>query len=195
MKAIWSKLCISISGLEYFTLYEGWLRFESITSYYADSDTILKNQLNQKLKLIFQAPSYIIYSNKKHCCYVKTVEYVKTYKVNEKTDVYSFGVILLELVTGKEPHKGDEYSSLAEWSFKHYNDGQLIQDSFDKEILEPCFLDDMIYMFQLGLMCTSIEPHHRPSMKDVLRLLEKMNNLEDSRSDKERKDHDYSPRL
>ncbi|XP_057525017.1 receptor-like protein kinase HSL1 [Amaranthus tricolor] len=122
-------------------------------------------------------------------------EYVKTYKVNEKTDVYSFGVILLELVTGKEPHKGDEYSSLAEWSFKHYNDGQLIQDSFDKEILEPCFLDDMIYMFQLGLMCTSIEPHHRPSMKEVLRLLEKKNNLEDSRSDKERKDHDYSPRF
>ena len=102
---------------------------------------------------------------------------------------------MLELVTGKEPHKGDEYSSLAEWSFKHYNDGQLIQDSFDKEILKRCFLDDIIYMFQFGLMCTSIEPHHRPSMKDVLRLLEKMNNLEDSRSDKERKDHDYSPRL
>ncbi|CAO2816775.1 unnamed protein product [Amaranthus hypochondriacus] len=118
-------------------------------------------------------------------------EYVKTYKVNEKTDIYSFGVVLLELVTGKEPHMGDEYSSLADWSFKHYNDGQLFQDSFDKEILKPCFLDDMIYMFQLGLMCTSIEPHHRPSMKEVLRLLEKKNILEDSRSHKERKDHDH----
>ncbi|CAO2816768.1 unnamed protein product [Amaranthus hypochondriacus] len=118
-------------------------------------------------------------------------EYVKTYKVNEKTDIYSFGVVVLELVTGKEPHKGDEYSSLADWSFKHYNDGQSFQDSFDKEILKPCFLDDMIYMFQLGLMCTSIEPHHRPSMKEVLRLLEKKNILEDSRSDKERKDHDH----
>jgi len=46
-------------------------------------------------------------------------EYVQTTRVNEKIDVFSFGVILLELTTGKKATCGDEHSSLAHWAWRH----------------------------------------------------------------------------
>ena len=52
-----------IAGTKYSTLNEGWLRFELVTSCHIDSDTMSRNQLNQKLKLMVEAPGYVIYSN------------------------------------------------------------------------------------------------------------------------------------
>ena len=37
-----------IHGAKYFTLDEGWLRFESVIFYHSDSDTMSRNHLNQK---------------------------------------------------------------------------------------------------------------------------------------------------
>ena len=55
---VWMRI-----GAEYSTLNEGWLRFEPVTSH-VGSDTMSRNQLNQKLKLMIEAPRYVIYSNK-----------------------------------------------------------------------------------------------------------------------------------
>ena len=56
---VWMRI-----GAECSTLNEGWLRFEPVTSYHVGSDTMLKNQLNQKLKLMAESPGYVVYSNK-----------------------------------------------------------------------------------------------------------------------------------
>ncbi|KAL3532537.1 hypothetical protein ACH5RR_006058 [Cinchona calisaya] len=98
-------------------------------------------------------------------------EYARTRRVNEKIDVYSFGVILLELVTGKEGNKGDENSSLAEWAWRHFEEGKPIDDALDEDIKEPCYLNEMINVFKLGLFCTGSLPSNRPSMRDVLQIL------------------------
>ncbi|EEF45874.1 receptor-like protein kinase HSL1 [Ricinus communis] len=98
-------------------------------------------------------------------------EYAYTIKVNEKIDVYSFGVVLLELVTGREPNNGDENSSLAEWAWRQNAEGTPIIDCFDEEIRQPCYLEEMTAVFNLGLFCTSNMPNQRPSMKDVLQVL------------------------
>nr|KYP61378.1 LRR receptor-like serine/threonine-protein kinase HSL2 [Cajanus cajan] len=98
-------------------------------------------------------------------------EYAQTTRVNEKIDVYSFGVILLELTTGKEANHGDEYSSLAEWAWRHIQVGTDVEDILDEEIKEACYIDEMCNIFKLGVMCTATLPASRPSMKEVLKIL------------------------
>ena len=51
-----------IHGAKYSILNEGLLRFEFVTSFHNDSDTISSNQLNQKFKLMVEALEYVIYS-------------------------------------------------------------------------------------------------------------------------------------
>lgn len=98
-------------------------------------------------------------------------EYAQTTRVNEKIDVYSFGVVLLELTTGKEANHGDEYSSLAEWAWRHIQVGTDVEDILDKEIKEACYMDEICNIFKLGVMCTATLPASRPSMKEVLKIL------------------------
>ncbi|KAK1434730.1 hypothetical protein QVD17_00480 [Tagetes erecta] len=98
-------------------------------------------------------------------------EYAHTNKVNEKIDVYSFGVILLELTTGKEASNGNEHISLAEWAWQKALGGAPIADALDNEFKDPIYLDEMSCVFKLGLWCTSKLPTKRPSMKEVCQML------------------------
>ncbi|XP_061356417.1 receptor-like protein kinase HSL1 [Gastrolobium bilobum] len=98
-------------------------------------------------------------------------EYVQTTRVSEKIDVFSFGVILLELTTGKEANYGDEHSSLAEWAWRHIHEGSNIEELLDNDVMEPSYLDEMCSVFKLGIMCTATLPAGRPSMKEVVHLL------------------------
>ncbi|KAE9585998.1 hypothetical protein Lal_00009947 [Lupinus albus] len=99
-------------------------------------------------------------------------EYAQTTRVNEKIDVYSFGVVLLELTTGKEANHGDEYSSLAEWAWSYIEVENNIEDVLDEEIKEACYIDEMCRIFKLGVMCTATLPTSRPSMKEVIKILQ-----------------------
>lgn len=104
---------------------------------------------------------------------VDITESAYTIKANEKIDVYSFGVVLLELVTGKEANNGDENMSLAEWAWRHYAEGKQILDAVDENMRKACYSEEIAPVFTLGLACTSRSPASRPSMKDVLHLLQK----------------------
>jgi len=85
--------------------------------------------------------------------------------------VFSFGVILLELTTGKEANYGDEHSSLAEWAWRHQQLGSNIEELLDKDVMETSYLDGMCKVFKLGIMCSATLPSSRPSMKEVLQIL------------------------
>ncbi|GFP86741.1 receptor-like protein kinase 5 [Phtheirospermum japonicum] len=98
-------------------------------------------------------------------------EYAQTRRVNEKIDVYSFGVILLELVTGREAHYGDETSSVAQWTWRYVQEGKPIVDALDEDIKETDYLEEINTVLKLGLICTSNFPSSRPSMNDVLQIL------------------------
>uniref|UniRef100_A0A0D9VE01 non-specific serine/threonine protein kinase n=1 Tax=Leersia perrieri TaxID=77586 RepID=A0A0D9VE01_9ORYZ len=102
-------------------------------------------------------------------------EYVYRSKVSMKVDVYSFGVVLLELTTGRGPQDGgtESDSCLSKWASKRYNDGGSVADLVDDEIRDPTYLDDMVTVFELGVVCTGEEPVSRPPMSEVLtRLLQ-----------------------
>lgn len=126
---------------------------------------------------------------------VFSAEYAYTTKVNEKIDVYSFGVVLLELVTGKEPHYGDEHASLAEWAWKHYGQENLMADALDEEIRDPRYLEEIVTVLKLGVMCTSPLPTSRPSMKEALEILQRCRSFEGNAGKKVVKERDVSPLL
>ncbi|KAK6912763.1 Leucine-rich repeat-containing N-terminal, plant-type [Dillenia turbinata] len=122
-------------------------------------------------------------------------EYAYTTRVNEKIDVYSFGVVLLELVTGREPNCGGNDRSLAEWAWKHYGDGNMIEDALDEEIKEPSNVEGMTLVFKLGLICTSTLPSARPTMKEVVQVIRQYTTMQSDGESKWGNEKDGSPLL
>ncbi|XP_010915380.2 uncharacterized protein [Elaeis guineensis] len=96
------------------------------------------------------------------------------WKVDEKVDVFSFGVVLLELVTGRGANDGGEHGCLADWAWHRYQEGGRVIDIIDEEIQNPLlYLDEMEVVFMLGLFCTRKTPSDRPSIKEVSQVLTK----------------------
>ncbi|XP_038989440.1 probable receptor-like serine/threonine-protein kinase At5g57670 isoform X1 [Phoenix dactylifera] len=100
-------------------------------------------------------------------------EYFMYGKVNEKTDVYAFGVVLLELISGRKPvctgcPKGQE--SLVIWAKKILQDGKV------KQLVDPClgtnYSDDQLErMILAASLCIRRAPRCRPRIATVLKLL------------------------
>nr|GMD69903.1 systemin receptor SR160-like [Ipomoea batatas] len=80
-------------------------------------------------------------------------EYGSTRKVDAKSDIYSFGVVLLELITGREAVTRNEDMNLAQWAHKHLREGNSAADALDEEIKDPRYLEAMIAVYKLGLAC------------------------------------------
>ncbi|KAJ8552125.1 hypothetical protein K7X08_028568 [Anisodus acutangulus] len=80
-----------------------------------------------------------------------TFGYIAPAKVSMKSDVYNFGVVLLELVTGREPVHRDEDMNLAQWEWKHIEEDKLFEDALDEEIKEPSNLKAMSDVFKLDI--------------------------------------------
>ncbi|GAU22791.1 hypothetical protein TSUD_142310 [Trifolium subterraneum] len=123
-------------------------------------------KLRKKLETSFRAEVEIL-RNIRHRNIVKLLCCIS----NEDSMMLVFGVILLELTTGKEATYGDEHSSLVEWSWRHVHVGSNIEDLLDKDFVEQSYLDEMCCIFKLGIMCTTTFPSSRPSMKEVLNIL------------------------
>ncbi|BAF08269.1 receptor-like protein kinase 5 [Oryza sativa Japonica Group] len=99
-------------------------------------------------------------------------EYGCRAKVNEKVDVYAFGVVLLELTTGRVANDGGADWCLAEWAWRRYKAGGELHDVVDEAIQDrAAFLEDAVAVFLLGMICTGDDPASRPTMKEVLEQL------------------------
>ncbi|XP_064961806.1 LRR receptor kinase SERK2-like isoform X3 [Musa acuminata AAA Group] len=101
-------------------------------------------------------------------------EYLSTGKSSNKTDVFGYGIMLLELVTGQRAIDislldGDVL--LLDKVKKLWRENQLeliIDPNLDRnyDILE------VEKLFQIALLCTQASPEDRPIMSDVIRMLE-----------------------
>ncbi|XP_022868246.1 probable LRR receptor-like serine/threonine-protein kinase At4g37250 [Olea europaea var. sylvestris] len=97
----------------------------------------------------------------------------KNLKPNPKWDVYSFGILLLELITGKVFSDRE----LSQWtSDSVVQDPNWVLRMADMAIRGDVAIQEeaMLSLFKLGFSCASLVPKKRPSMKDALHVLEKM---------------------
>lgn len=100
-------------------------------------------------------------------------EYAYTYKVTEKSDIYSFGVVLMELVTGKRPVEPEfgESKDIVHWVCNSMRSKDRAIDLVDSTISKG-FKEDAAKVLRIALHCTMKTPAIRPSMRMVVQMLE-----------------------
>ncbi|KAK4761140.1 hypothetical protein SAY87_006033 [Trapa incisa] len=102
-------------------------------------------------------------------------EYARTSRLTEKSDVYSYGIVLLELLTGRKAV--DNESNLHHLILsKVANDA--VMEMVDPEISATCKdIGSVKKVFQLALLCSKRQPTDRPTMHEVTRVLGSLNPL------------------
>ena len=108
------------------------------------------------------------------CGYISP-EYGQSWRSTTRGDIYSFGVILLELLMGKEPTRCDfkdylEGRNLVEWA------RQMIRVGHGVEVLDPVvsngpWKDNMLKVLHIANMCTVEDRVKRPSTLQVVKFL------------------------
>nr|CAB3502521.1 unnamed protein product [Digitaria exilis] len=101
-------------------------------------------------------------------------EYYSTQVLSTRSDVFSFGVVLLEIVTGREPldvKRPRSEWSLVEWA-KPYIREYKIEEMVDPGIKGQYCSEAMWRVLEVASVCTEPFSTFRPSMEDVLRELE-----------------------
>uniref|UniRef100_A0A0A9AGT4 Protein kinase domain-containing protein n=1 Tax=Arundo donax TaxID=35708 RepID=A0A0A9AGT4_ARUDO len=97
-------------------------------------------------------------------------EYARTSRLNEKSDVYSYGIVLLELLTGKKPVDNEcnlHHLILSKTA------NNAVMETVDPDIGDTCEdLGEVKKVFQLALLCTKRQPLDRPTMYEVVRVLD-----------------------
>ncbi|KAK4351235.1 hypothetical protein RND71_030548 [Anisodus tanguticus] len=97
----------------------------------------------------------------------------KTVKITDKCDVYGFGVLVLEVVTGKRPveYMEDDVVVLCDMVRGALEEGR-VEDCIDARLQGKFPADEAIPVMKLGLICTSQVPSNRPDMAEVVNILE-----------------------
>ncbi|GLJ09960.1 hypothetical protein SUGI_0119200 [Cryptomeria japonica] len=102
-------------------------------------------------------------------------EQAETKKISQKADVYSFGVLLLELLTGKapfQPHSLDEGIDLPKWVQSVVRE-EWTAEVFDLELMRYKNIEEeLVGMLQIGMVCVSLSPDQRPKMSHVVKMIE-----------------------
>lgn len=101
-------------------------------------------------------------------------EYAQSGQVSEKADIYSFGIVLLELVTGRRAvdiNRPKGQQCLAEWARPILKEC-VIQDLIDPRLTNNYSNHEVFCMLQAASLCINRDPSSRPQISQVLRLLE-----------------------
>lgn len=91
-----------------------------------------------------------------------------------KSDVFSFGIVVLEIVSGRRAvdlASPDDQIILLDW-IRRLSDEKMALQAGDSRLDDGSYkLDDMERLIHIGLLCTLHEPQSRPSMKWVVEAL------------------------
>lgn len=102
-------------------------------------------------------------------------EYLHYGKATEKTDVFSYGVVMLEVACGRRPIEREQESqkmlNLVDWVWELYGQGKIIEAA-DKRLNGGEFKEEeMRRLLLVGLSCANPDSAERPTMRRVLQIL------------------------
>jgi hypothetical protein len=107
-------------------------------------------------------------------------ELMRTGKASPLTDVFSFGVLLLELTCGQKPIKenaqgggggGGGRAVLVDWVLRHWRNGSLLE-TVDGRLHGEYDVEEAALVLKLGLLCSHPFANARPAMGQVMRYLD-----------------------
>lgn len=99
-------------------------------------------------------------------------EYATRGYLTEKADVYSFGIVTLEIVTGKcvSSYMNEEQYHLLDLAHIAKERGDLLS-LVDKRLGNEFTEDEALGMIRVAILCSHSSPVHRPSMSSVVKML------------------------
>ncbi|KAL0915195.1 hypothetical protein M5K25_015596 [Dendrobium thyrsiflorum] len=100
-------------------------------------------------------------------------EYAMLGQLTKKADIYSFGVLMLEIISGRSSTRsvvGLDMKLLLEWTWQLRNEDRLL-DIVDPKLVEYPE-NEALHFIKVALLCTQATPHLRPNMKEVVEMLQ-----------------------
>ncbi|KAJ4718577.1 Kinase family protein [Melia azedarach] len=101
-------------------------------------------------------------------------EYLLEGKLTDKSDVYAFGVVLLELLMGRRPVEKmspTQCQSMVTWAMPQLTDRSKLPNIVDPVIRDTMDLKHLYQVAAVAVLCIQPEPSYRPLITDVLHSL------------------------
>ncbi|XP_015937528.1 G-type lectin S-receptor-like serine/threonine-protein kinase SD2-5 [Arachis duranensis] len=101
-------------------------------------------------------------------------EWITNYAISEKSDVYSYGMVLLEIIAGRknyDPSETSEKSHFPSYAMKMMEEGKL-REILDSELKEDVNDERVHIAIKVALWCIQEDMAMRPSMTKVVQMLE-----------------------